>query len=78
MSGDYLGGSSRVNYIFDERKKMSVSFAGKNNEMNFLSIIKKNLGTTESRTRIVGFKVQSDNHYTIAPMVEGRWGCVDA
>ena len=30
---------------------------------------KKNLGTTESRTRIVGFRVQSDNHYTIAPVI---------
>ena len=25
-------------------------------------------GSTESRTRIVGFKVQSANHYTIEPI----------
>ena len=29
----------------------------------------KNGGPTEIRTRIVGFKVQSDSHYTIRPTV---------
>ena len=31
---------------------------------------KKKLGPTEIRTRIVGFKVQSDSHYTIRPLEE--------
>ena len=31
------------------------------------TIIDKNEGPTEIRTRIVGFKVQSDSHYTIRP-----------
>ena len=32
-----------------------------------LELVKKR-GPTEIRTRIVGFKVQSDSHYTIRPL----------
>ena len=41
---------------------------------NFSSLIysakRKKLGPTEIRTRIAGFKVQSDSHYTIRPLNE--------
>ena len=36
--------------------------------MCFINIF-KNLGSTEIRTRIAGFRVQSANHYTIEPLV---------
>ena len=40
---------------------------------NYYSIlcfeICKKEGPTEIRTRVAGFKVQSDSHYTIGPMV---------
>ena len=35
-----------------------------------LSFIKKGAGPTEIRTRVVGFKVQSDSHYTIGPATD--------
>ena len=31
------------------------------------TIFAKRVGPTEIRTRVVGFKVQSDSHYTIGP-----------
>ena len=34
---------------------------------------RKKQGPTEIRTRIVGFKVQSDSHYTIGPLYASRF-----
>ena len=40
----------------------------RNKELQVILSIRKK-GSTETRTRIVGFKVQSANHYTIEPVL---------
>ena len=39
--------------------------------MENLNRLAKRSGPTEIRTRVVGFKVQSDSHYTIGPRLIG-------